>query len=531
MKPGRRAGSIVCLVAAIGVFGAMAPPASAPPAPRQADRAPLRAAVEKAWNSRDFIGLEKFSRQLLDSLPDPDGAEAAYPLAALATAEIVSGRPDDATEHLNRAFKNLIQASCKTQTYYFRQANATVAMILVSIPKERQPLFRDTLVRVLGFLYSFPLPGDAEITRGVRIAVISGLSLLCQATGQNVAARAYADEALDGAPEVEPRMSALTSEYSCGCIKGLFYIPPRVMEYSADDEHNEQVRAARVRCTHPQRAMALVAALNVALSSGDAVRLRKTAFAIEELLDRSAPTGSLLEYPELADGLQKWLEAAHRDRPGLWPVPKVSPPLALADAEADPALGKGSAYVKKRVNKAGTYTYRSWRIHLRTERPKSGADESPVGTWWLYRWRDGALRIVGRAVCEAPPKRTKDPLDLWVQRLALETFWTGNFFQEQNKTEADTAAKDLGTVFVARNIIGIDFDALPRHRLDMFEKGLPWAGMPQRLALISLQSIYDTHDRDQLYSYATSGTEYIWPVTFRDGKVASIVPRSGRRSP
>lgn len=517
-------GAVLALIAAFGASGL--------PATGQADRSRLFTDIEEALNASDFAEVGRLGRQLLDATPDPAGPEAAFALASIAASEIVAGRNADAFGNLRRAYVNLIQASCRDQKYYFRPAYGIAGTLATRLPQAKLPLVRAVLEDVCNSIGTpeWTTGSLSRMAKGMRVAIASVLSTLCLVLGDAPAAEDFANAALYAAPAIEPGRDTLREPYSCGCIKGPSSQEPADRGWmTAERFHNEEVRANRVLCGHPLNAMALLAVIQAAAASTDPRRLGNAARDVEELLDRSEYTGSLLDYPEITKALGERLEAVRRSHPELWPPPKVSRPVSIAEVETDPALSPGTTVVVREFSKISkNYTIKRWYLHVRAQRPPKEKESRVIGTWWIYRWEDGALRLAGRAVCNAYPAMSADPLDLRIERLTFrDQYWSGSVGEfEYKKKVLDKVAQTLGRFFVSLELLGADVDELSEHRRDMFSHGLPWLGMPQKLVLLSMPMNHDAGVDRSLAWYRESGGIMNWTVYYTDYKVSKIIPRN-----
>lgn len=97
----------------------------------------------------------------------------------------------------------------------------------------------------------------------MSIVISSVLSTLCLALGDAPGAEKAANLAMSLAPEADPDVHVLPGQYSCGCIKGAPHEMEPIHENWQTTERfrDLEVRADRVRCAHPLRALALYAAL------------------------------------------------------------------------------------------------------------------------------------------------------------------------------------------------------------------------------------------------------------------------------
>lgn len=517
----------------------------------QAGQEQLSAEIEKAWAAGDFPRLGKLSKALLDSLPDPDNAESAFPLTGLAASELAGGRNAEAFRHFRLAFTNLIQDSCRKQTAYFQQAWGMSALFLSEAPRNRIPVFRGLMEDILASLESSP-PSDVndltEMTRGVIIAIASTLSFRCLTDGDIAGAAAWADKAVALAPPVEPDRKTLQGEYSCGCIYFRYtdFIPsPQGGGAFLGLARDDVFRMSRVLCLHPQRAMALWAACSADLASGDKAKLRQRAYDIEDLLDRSAPTGSLRRSEMIQEALAKTLDAVRARFPEFWPAPALeSGQATLAEADARPDVGKGRAFVDTKKWKESRDGFKGTSYYVRVEALVPAAEDGqlPTGRWWVYRVVDGRLRIFGKVEYNVtgPPKRAGTSLEFTtIERLAEGPRFSGVFNTERDagaKGQAEALAASLSPCYISRRLIDPDYEGLLPHRRQLFLDGLPWVGMPARLLRLNTRFVRGEDPERSLHRFMeldgrpggwAPGEEftiadYLWSVKIRDRRVVAV---------
>jgi len=509
----------------------------------QADRTALLTEIEATWRVGDFTRLGQLCQNYLGGVLDQDGAAAAFPLAGLAASEIIAGRNADAFGHLRKAFTNLIQDSCRKRIGFFQPAYLTAMMLLGTVPENRSPLFQAVMKDLLDSLESSPPASKdhSEMTRGMIIAIASNLTSRCLADGDMAGARAYADKAMALSPPVEPDRQTLRGDLSCGCI--LFSYSTMAGNFSGSVK-DELVRTSRIQCFHPQRAMALFAAISVDSLSGDSDRLRQTAFAAEDLLDRGAPTGSFRDNGVLREMLEKALDSVRQSFPGYWPAPAAPESLSLAEVEGDPVLGEGRAVVLTRKWKKDSdygLTGTSYFIEIKARLPVSEVDRSPEGIWWVYRLEKGQLRGGGKVhgYKSSAPKRAGAMSDFHsISRLTEGLNLSGAWNSERDtdaKAKATALAEALTPCFISRELIGLDFEGLPPHRLALFMEGIPWVGMSTRLLRLNLREALTEGSENfyklpELESLSSAEEEFtinsvFCDIKIRDRKVTGIQAR------
>jgi hypothetical protein len=450
----------------------------------QADFERLAAEIEKAWQAKDFPRVEADSRKLLAAMPRLDSPEAVGILFYLSASETVAGRVKDAGAHLDQALENLALYSCRTQLFPYDLAGRIVSQSLYELPPGSRPHLQvvwnqawENLARK-GRETGPPI----NIYRGLATILASGLASLYQLSGAPSVAASYAGEALRTAPPVEIYDIPTESETICGCYKIETF--KQFLEHAPDSEgYHEYVRTMFHLCSLPPRAWALLSAVSVYMQTNDLKRLRETAMELEDLHDRSLTTRSLESHNALSRQIDEVLALLKKKYPQFWQVPSGSGPSSLAEVESHPSLGRtGPPFVKK--FKDGSWTY--WRILLEATLPPSMDRTVTDQPWWLYRWEEGRLRVVGRARTFKGSKRPKDTWELHVERLALGSYWyVGSCSSEYI---AGDARDLLGPVFCSRELLGSDVEALPAHRVQLFREGLPWTGMSERLMRINMRS-------------------------------------------
>jgi hypothetical protein len=152
---------------------------------------------------------------------------------------------------------------------------------------------------------------------------------------------------------------------------------------------------------------------------------------------------------------------------------------------------------------------------------RTSADQS----WWLYRWEDGQLRIVGRARIWKQSKNLNDTGELIVERLALGNLWSTTAFFAKYETEKTFDL--LGPVYCSQELLRADFEGLPAHRLQLFREGLPWIGMSERLIRINMRScskaILEWEKGANNFQDEQTIACNMWKVTLREGRITAIL--------
>lgn len=508
---------------------------SAGPAVPQTDVNQQLAEVLKAWEARDFTRVEAAGLTYLAAMGDFASAPAVAALSLVSGAETVAGRLKAAAMHLAQGFESLVQYSCVNQVYPHRLAGVTIGQLLRDLPPRSRPNLEVVMSQVWeGLARKGRESGPrAEMYRGLATMAAAGLASLYLMVGDTATARSFAGEAWISAPPAEIYPAEIyqiaTSSTICGCIRmksRTEFLRPG--DFRFEDHFREYVRELTYGCFHLPRAWALTAALAVYIQVNDTDRIRRTAYALEDLRDRSLTTGSLDGDPYIRGQVDATYELVKKRYAHLWPAPETVPPVLLSEAENDPRLGKtGPPYVGKRKGQGSTLTE---RLILLKATPPAGMDRAaPEQPWWLYRLGKGQLRVVGRAKTWKAAKNSEHQWELRVERLALGDLWSTDGFFADFKTKRTLEL--LGPVFVSQELLGLDFQGLPPHRLQLFKEGLPWVGMSERLMRVNMSSctsaMIQRNEMPRDFEVEQTIPCTGWTVSLRDGRVVAVTRNGG----
>ena len=515
--PNHKCGRFLIIGALVFIVAALAPDR----ADAQGDLKGLETEIGQAWKGRDFPRVVAAGHKYLAVVADPDSFEQMVTFLYISGAETVAGRTDDAAGHLDRVVDYIVRATCQTQAPQHEALTTLLAILLQDMPASSRGNMQVMLVKVWDDVSAKGRASDpyAGTYHGFSTLIAAGLAQLYFLSGAESQAKSFAGEAVVSAPPVEVTEIPYGGENVCGCIRTLNspYFLSRSSELEVDD-YVAYIRGRIHRFTHPPRAMALGTALEIFMKTKDTERLRRAAFALEELRDRSLTTGSLNGWPSLnerVESLYKQLKERYAD---LWPPPRVTTAISRDEADRDPRLGRsGPPYTRKHVNRYGgesgkKYSFDYWPILLKTTlpvqagkipadkpwikyaeesgRPANATTASVPGRavagspWWLYTLEEGRLRVVGRAKTWNAGQRPDDPWELRVERLALGNLWSVD--ATLHKEESREPLELLGPVYVSQELLGPDFEDLPPHRQKLFLQGLPWVGMSARLMRVNI---------------------------------------------
>jgi hypothetical protein len=533
----------------------------------QEDTTQLKAEIAKAWEARDFPRVEVAGGKYLAAMAKPDSPEHIVTLFCISGAETVAGRIDEAVKHLDQVLECVVRLTCQAQSPQHLVLAGLIFNFLQNMPPGSRGNMQVMLVKVWEAVSEKGRGRGpyASLYQGFSTMIAAGLARLYYLSGADSVARSFAGEAILSAPPAEVNEMPYTSDTVCGCIK--IQTSNDFLTSSDDrrvDDYIAYARGGMHRFTHPPRALALVTGLEIFMKTKDTERLRRAAFALEELRDRSLTTGSLNDWPWLNEQINAQYKLMKEQYAHLWPAPKVFPAVSAAEADSDPRLGKTvPPYARKHVSRYGgesgkDYSCDYWPILLKTTVPaKAGkiptdrpwvryAPEggrppnatTPYGAggavadspWWLYVLEEGRLRVVGRAETWNAGTRPEDPWELRVQRLALGNLWSVEVILD--KRESREPLKLLGPVYVSQELLGPDFEDLPPHRQKLFRQGLPWVGMSSRLMRINLHACDKVMADWPKYSYDFQMDHVIecagWTVTLRGGQIVDVTgPPSG----
>ena len=234
-------------------------------------------------------------RKYLAAVPSPESPEQMTSFLCISGAETVAGRTDEAADHFVRTVDYLARLTCQTQSPQHQVLAALISHFLQHMPPGSRGNMQVMLNEVWEAVSEKGRKPDtlASTHQGFSTVIAAGLAQLYYLSGADSVARTYAGEAVLSAPPVEVAEITYEGGTVCGCIR----IQPFKSFWSGSsdsmiDDYIAYIRGRTHRFTHPPRALALLAGIEIHMKTRDDTRLRRAAFALEELRDRSLTTGS-----------------------------------------------------------------------------------------------------------------------------------------------------------------------------------------------------------------------------------------------